>query len=387
MKNHVKVLLYKIVRFIFRILFAPFRLQDKVFFLNFSGKCYADNPKYISLKLHELYPQYKQVWAKYPGYSFETPNYIEVVNWGSLKMMYEMGTSKVWVSSHWLRLWMPKKKQQYFIETWHGGLGFKKIEGDIEDELTEREINTGKYNAELIDLLISNSAWLTAIYKRAFWGYNGEILECGYPKTDSFEKIAHEKYGEIREKLEIPRDVRIVMYAPTFRNESETEIFRYDYSRVIAELEKKTGDKWIFLLRLHPLLSKLSSDLQVKKPWFRDVSDYDDMQELTLASDVFITDYSSGIFDFALTGRPGFLYAPDLEKYTEERGLYFDLRDLPFPLCQTEEELVTAVGLFNEISYQTQLEDFFAQTGLIRTQDSAERICKRIDAVISECSR
>lgn len=379
-KEHIKLLLYKFVRQVFRIIFAPFPLQDQVFFLNFSGKCYADNPKYISLKLHELYPQYKQVWARYPGYHFETPDYIKVVNWGSFKMMHEMATSKVLVSSHWLRLWMPKKKNQYYIQTWHGGLGFKKIEEDIANELSRIEIAAGRYNARTIDLLISNSAWLTDIYHEAFWGYEGEIMECGYPKAEMFYKENGEKVREVKEKLGIPSDAKILLYAPTFRKgeQSDIELFKFDYKRTIKTLVGTTRDKRCFLLRLHPVLTQYSSELFINAPWFKDVSDYDDMQELTLATDLFLTDYSSGIFDFALSNKPGLLYTPDLNQYITERGLYFDLHGLPFPLCQTEDELITAIERFDIERYQEELNNFLHEVGLIRSQHSAEKIVERI---------
>ena len=267
----------------------------------------------------------------------------------------------------------------FYIETWHGGLGFKKIESDVANRLSELEIITNKENMQMVDLLISNSKWLSSLYKRAFWNYSGQILECGYPKADILYKNNKELIKKLTAKLNL-QNKKVVLYAPTFRESKDTSIYKFNYKRILDTLEQKFGDSWVMLIRLHPLLIKQSEDIiKTSSNIVINVTDYPDMQELILLSDLFLTDYSSGIFDFAVLRRPAFLYAPDLDEYIKyERGVYMDLRSLPFPFACNEEELVSQIVSFKKDEYLDELNRFFAKTGLIETPKSAEIICKKI---------
>lgn len=380
LKEEAKIVIYPIIGNITKVVFGVFPLKKKIIFSAFSGKRYGDNPKYISEKLHELYPQYEQVWVRYKGYTLDCPDYVKVVKFGSFKMFYEACTSKIWIDSHMKRLWWPRKrKKQYYIETWHGGLGFKKIESDVANRLSKLEIITNKENMQMVDLLISNSKWLSSLYKRAFWNYSGQILECGYPKADILYKNNKELIKKLKAKLNL-QNKKVVLYAPTFRESKDTSIYKFNYKRILDTLEQKFGDSWVMLIRLHPLLIKQSEDIiKTSSNIVINVTDYPDMQELILLSDLFLTDYSSGIFDFAVLRRPAFLYAPDLDEYIKyERGVYMDLRSLPFPFACNEEELVSQIVSFKKDEYLDELNRFFAKTGLIETPKSAEIICKKI---------
>ena len=380
LKEEAKIVIYPIIGNITKVVFGVFPLKKKIIFSAFSGKRYGDNPKYISEKLHELYPQYEQVWVQYKGYTLDCPDYVKVVKFGSFKMFFEACTSKIWIDSHMKRLWWPRKrKKQYYIETWHGGLGFKKIESDVADRLSKLEIVTNKNNMQMVDLLISNSKWLSSLYKRAFWNYSGQILECGYPKADILYKNNEELIKKLKEKLNL-QNKKVVLYAPTFRESEDTSIYKFNYKRILDTLEQKFGGSWVMLIRLHPLLIKQSEDIiETSSNIVINVTDYPDMQELILLSDLFLTDYSSGIFDFAILRRPAFLYAPDLDEYIKyERGVYMDLRSLPFPFACDEKELVSQIVSFKKDEYLDELNRFFTKTGLIETPESAETICKKI---------
>ncbi|MEI3410889.1 MAG: CDP-glycerol glycerophosphotransferase family protein [Clostridia bacterium] len=309
---------------------------------------------------------------------------MKTVKWGSIKMIYEMATAKIWVDSHTKPIWIKKRKKQLYIETWHGGLGMKKIEGDAGERFTNNIIKNIKHNSNIANLFISNSTHLTNIYKRAFW-YEGPILELGFPKNDIFY-APKEKLDEIRtkvlNKLNIPLDKKAVLYAPTFRNEQKLDVYDMDFEKLKKNLDAKFSEDFVVLFRLHPRMRSLSNDFGKLYKNIIDASYYDDMQELIIATDIFITDYSSGIFDFASLRRPGFLYAKDIEDYEKERGLYFDLHDMPFPLAQNNEELEKNIMKFDYDKYKSDLEKFFTKMGLKDNENSVKKISDVIEKYI-----
>jgi CDP-glycerol:poly(glycerophosphate) glycerophosphotransferase len=380
MKEKIKNLYATILFYLFRI----FPLQNKIVFSCFYGENYEGNPKYISDYLLKKRKDIKQVWVNHTKNKFELDKSIEVVKWGSIKMIYELATAKVWIDTHNKPLWIKKRKKQFYLETWHGGLGMKKIEGDAEDKYTPTIVKSIKHNSKMADLFISNSRHLTNIYKRAFW-YDGPILEVGFPKNDIFY-APKEKLENIRNKvlnqLNIPLNKKVVLYAPTFRNTQRLDVYDVDFKKLKENLEKKFQKEFVVLFRLHPRIRHLSKEFSKLYNGIIDASYYDNMQELIIATDVFITDYSSGIFDFASLRRPGFLYAKDIKEYEGERGLYFDLHNMPFPLAQNNDELEENILNFDNDKYIKNLEEFFIKMGLKDNANSVEKIAKVLEEYI-----
>lgn len=372
----MKMLIKKIYTRFWFYLFWLFPLQDKVVFSSFSGKRYGDNPKYISDELLSLHPNIKQVWLYKE--KFEMNEKIMQAKWGSILMIYHLATSKVWVDSHTKPEWVIKRKKQFFIETWHGGLGMKKIEGDAQEKLEKDIVKRTKHNSLLTDLLISNSDWLTSIYKRAFW-YNGKILECGYPKNDIL--FQNQKHLEIRRKVQnyynLNENTSILLYAPTFRDQNNQN-YGISLEQIEEMLNKEEKENWIVAYRLHPLMEKNDTLGKENNKKIINMTKYPDIQELIIASGILITDYSSCIFDFAMLKKPGFIFANDLEKYEQERGLYFDLRTLPFPFSKTTEELITNILSFQKETYLKELEKYFEKMGLKENGNATSTIVQII---------
>ena len=376
----MKELIKNIYGKIFFSLFKILPLQDKVVFSSYWGKNYNDNPKYISDELLKRNKNIKQVWLNNSEKKFKVDSNIKVVKWGSIGMIYELATAKVWVDNHTKPVWVSKRKSQLYIETWHGGLGMKKIEADMGENLTPEAKKQIMHNSEMADLFISNSDFLTKIYKRAFW-YKGPILECGFPRNDIFfypknelQDIKENVYREVN----IQENNKVVLYAPTFRKDENLDVYDIDFKRLMRVLNKKFSENFTVLIRLHPRVRHLSKKMTSFNGNIIDVSYYDDMQKLIIASDIFITDYSSGIFDFALMKRPGFLYAKDIEEYEQERGLYFDLNTLPFPLATCNEQLEKNILEFNENEYKENLTDYFNSVGLKEKGIAKEKITEII---------
>lgn len=368
-------ILYLFGKVIFSIL-SIFPLKKCVVFSNFNGKRYDDNPRYISEKLYEKDPSIKQIWLIHKGYSFVAPKYVEMCQWPSIKMFYYLATSAVWVDSHSKPLYVNKRNNQLFIETWHGGLGFKKIEYDASDALPQYYLDTSLHSTNMADVFISNSSWLSEIYRRAF-KYNGLILEFGYPKNDIFFNPYNKNIRyDVFSKLNIPFDKKIVLYAPTFRDEySFSDWFTLDFNKILNCLNSKKND-FIILVKMHPkYINKFSlKKLGIDNKDIIDVTNYTDTQKLLISTDLFITDYSSTIFDFSLTKRAAFIYASDYEIYKRKsRDLYFDLKLLPFPFANNTDELINNIKKFNYKKYLNNLNTFFDEVGLKENGNSSEK--------------
>lgn len=353
-------------------------MKKQVVFSSFSGKSYGDNPRYISEKLHELRPDIPIYWLVHKGMNPCFPDYVHVLQWPSLQMIRTLATSKVWVDSHSKSVYISKNRNQYYIETWHGGLGMKKIELDAREHLTGEYLKRSRHNTAMVDVFISNSGWLSALYRRAF-AYKGQILECGYPKNDIFFGNTEEIQKKVYRRLGIDETYGLLLYAPTFRKNPDNSWFDIDLEKIHKTLEETTDRKWKVLVKMHPL-TKLESKLQIPtNDHILDVTDYPDMQELIIATGIYITDYSSGIFDFSYLRRPGFLYASDLRAYEEEeRGLYWKMEELPFPYASNTDEMLENIKHFDKKKYERNLEDYFNLVELKETGHAAETIAGKI---------
>ncbi len=382
-KDSLKILGYPILAKIADIKYRNYVLEDKVVFSSFSGRQYTDNPRIISEKLHELFPEIKQIWL-YRGSRADLPEYVEQVKWTRKKVQKALYTSKVWVDSHKKPVYINKRDDQYYINTWHGGLCFKKIIGDVSDvSAVQNAMN--HHNGEMTDVFISNSRWLSDLYRSSFF-IKGKIWEIGYPKEDVFFRKDQEKIRqEVFSHFDIDNDCKLILYAPTCRKDHDTRYYDFDFGKMIDSVEKRYGGTWKLIIKLHPTRIMESENLLCWNSRVINGSYFQDMQSLSLASDIYITDYSSGIFDFAVSFKPAFILANDLQEYTEyNHGLYFNPRELPFPFSESIDELESQIKNFDYDQYKTNLNSFLDNNGVIRTDHSAEDICYAINDFIKK---
>lgn len=354
----------------------PLRKNKIIFWAN-SFKQYGCSPKYISEYLLQNFPnQYDIVWVFEKGVQVpnDLPAAVRVVWYFSYEYLKELHTAKYVICN--MRtgpayLWK-KRKGQIYIQTWHSSLRLKKIEGDAAEHLPDVYIQHAKEDSKRIDFLLSGCRFSTEIFKRAFW-YNGIILETGTPRCDILVKNNSETRKKVFQHFRIPESSRLVLYAPTFRSSKTSDYLGMDFARLKKSLE---GDQaqWTIGARLHPnILHTVDADGAVA------MSKYSDMQELLVAADLLITDYSSCMFDMAIARKPCVLYAPDFDEYVaKERGLYFDLRELPFPIATTMDELQDKIRHFDKVQYLEKVNTFLNQIGSYEDGHAAERICNII---------
>lgn len=332
--------------------------ENKVYLTNFNGRGFADNQKYIAKELMKREKEYKLIWLLQNPKTQKLPEGIISVKTGTFREIYHMATSKFWINNVRFNQYFKKRPGQYYIQTWHAGLGFKRIEKDIEDTLSKEYIEMAKKDSKAIDLIVSNGPFMTNHFKRIFW-YDGEFLEKGHPRNDIFYTAGQKEKKEIYTKLGISETTKTVLYAPTFRADYGLSAYNMDYERVLNVLKEKFGGEWKLLVRLHPNLFDKFDALNLKSERILNMSAYSDMQELLFASDVMITDFTSAMFEFAIMDKPCFLYASDLEEYMKERGL-ITLQEVPFPKTDTNDGLEQIIMEYNPDTYFDRVHEFMA---------------------------
>lgn len=333
--------------------------KGKIVFNNFNGKGYGCNPKYIAQQLLKKNTSHLDlVWlVKNNSEAQSLPARIRPVKINSFFAKYEVSTANVIFSNvrigSFFYKGLKKKKKQLYIQTWHGAFGIKKIEADAEN-LPESYIEKAKIDSRAIDILLSSSRWQTRHFERCFF-YDGVIEEVGIPRNDLFySKNRDAVAAKVREQLGIDPNENVVLYVPTFRD-GGNECYDLDLDYLISRLSERFQGKWRGVVRYHPnARPKSELDDQVIN-----ATNYPDIQELLLTANVLITDYSSACFDFALSKRPVFLYAPDWKEYCKQRGIEVPLSETPFPFSESNTQLGQAIVEFDSEQYKANLDHFF----------------------------
>lgn len=369
MKDKIKIILFKI----FTLL--PIK-KNKIVCNNFNGKGYGDNPKYIVNELL-IDNNYDIVWICQSKYSDSVPKGVRVVT-GGIRGLYEYATAKIWISNVRLPLYLTKRRKQFYIQTWHGGLGLKKCEKDVINTLTPIYIKMMDKDSKMIDLAISNSKFLTNVYNTAL-DYHGTILEKGLPRNDSLISN-NEDFKYLKNKFNI-RDELVLLYAPTFRDNYRTNVYNVDMDKLINTLEKTTNKKWKVLVKFHPNVNNADEIFNFSDKIIN-CSDYGDINELFLITDLLLTDYSSCMFDFMLLNRKIYLYAPDIEEFMKERDFMIDINKLPFPLAKNMDELLNVINTNINNKDVSKYDKFLSKYGMNETGKSAYEVKKIIDKVI-----
>lgn len=341
------------------LLLSPCRLlplQRKVVFVHFFGKNVADEPKYIFQALHKKDPTVKCIWIV-QNPKWQMPEGLQSAKYMSLAAIYHWYTAKVWVDSCKTTYRTPKRKGQFFLDCWHGSVPLKQIEADVERFLSKTYLDRAKSDSNIIDLTYSNNDFMLDIYKKQFW-YNGEVIKCDEPRVAILKK-GSEFRAKVEQSFPEIEGKKIIVYAPTFRNNSQSNIFFWDYQAAKNACEEKFGGNFVFLIKLHPNI--INNPHYSKFPEGAvNASHYPDVQELMAVADVVITDYSSVMFEFGMTGKPVFLYCPDLKEYTSaDRPLYFDIKQLPFPVSESESALMRTIQDFDSSNYTQKLTSFY----------------------------
>ena len=298
------------------------------------------------------------------------PKKIRKVVYGGVDSIYELATAKIVVIDATESHSFPDKKDgQFFIATL-GGQTFTRLAPDVEKNLST--------SAAKIDLMISSTREQFDELRDAF-NYTGKILTCGLPCNDIFFLRDDKFTAKIRKSLNVPRFSKVVMYAPTIRENSSADVYSFDARKILNVLEEKFGGEWTLLTRLPP---KISADILGKSASIIDATFYPDVQELIFVADVLIADYSPIIFDCMLCGKPTFRLAKDFDAYTtahDFKPLYFAL---PGKVNRSDAELSDDIKNFDTIAHIQKVNDFMSKLEPFDKGHAAEEIVTIIQNVI-----
>lgn len=357
------------------------------------GGGYGCSPKYVAEEIlkrnKENKTNYKIIWLlKDLNKSF--PDEIVKVRSTIWKRAYHMATAGIWISNTRTFYGTKKRKKQCYIQTWHATMCIKPI-GRYRGKLFPRIAEViSMYDSKLTNYVLSGSEWCDKMYRDGLI-YGGEIVRTGTPRCDVLFNQKDEKHHQLRQEYNIPIDAKILLYAPTFRGGSQNkkrsvnrEKVTVDLERLIEALEQRFCSKWYIFLRLHPQLAADMEEMITGQEGERliDVSQRPDMNEIIAGSDAFLTDYSSAVFEAAMAGLPGFIYADDLREYIAERGdLMFNIEDLPFPAALDNDGLINNILQFDDEKYQRRTREFFDRVGNREDGYASEKVVDLITAI------
>jgi CDP-glycerol glycerophosphotransferase len=318
---------------------ASYAPLDAVFFESFYGRSASCNPLALDREFAASLPHIARYWSVFDA-SVEVPDGSIALIEGSAEWWRVRGSARLLVVNDWLRNRFRRRSFQTVLQTWHGtplkkialgrpGVGLRTALATIRER--------SRWN-----ILLAQNPHSTSVFRSAY-AYLGPIWQEGYPRDDT---LVSGDAAAVRARLGLPDDVTVLLYAPTWRDDRPEHVDHLD----VAAFADSLGDGYVTLIRGHSRTLEPGRDVQASN--VLDVTGYPDVSELFLVADALITDYSSVMFDYSVTGKPMFFFAPDLEHYREQlRGFYFDLDSAaPGPVVQRAEELVELVRSRDQVA-------------------------------------
>lgn len=354
--------------------------KNKIVFIQGVGGGYRCNLKYVAEEIIRQKLPYDLVWLV-RSWDIEVPQPIRRVKYNRIRAVYELATAHIMINNAKSFYPVKKKKGQKFIYIPHGEPGCKCAEGDA--VLTEAYVKASKFHSSQTDVFVSLGTYHTQVLKDTFWiPKNAEIWQIGFPRNDIYYQDNKEKVIALRQKLNVPDGMRVAFYAPTFRDSNGTDAYNLDLHRTLKALEKKTGDKWMFFITLHPNFIWFKHPIYDFGERIWDMTRYTDIHELLLLADIAISDYSSVALDFSNTRRPVFLYASDIDEYKRMRGLKDMYFKLPFPRAKNNDEMEATIINFDKKKYAKDLEAFYKMYGSVDDGHASERFVKNLKEIM-----
>lgn len=373
-------------RMIDKICFRHLPMKENwIVFESFLGKNYSDSCKYIyEYLLKHKGEHYRYIWV-INDKKAAIPGSVTKVRYLSLAYFYYTTRAKYYVNNMRQPIWLYRRPGSVLLETWHG-TPLKRLVFDMEDI----HAATPSYKMDMYkqsrawSYLVSDNPFSTEVFQSCFLYEREKILETGYPRNDLlYDKERDVKALAIKQALKIPTDKKVILYAPTWRDDEYygPGEYRFALKFDLEKMKQTLGDDYVILLRTHYFIAD-AIDTEGYDGFAYNVSRYDDITELYLIADICITDYSSVFFDYANLCRPILFYVYDFEKYKDTlRGFYINMEtELPGPLLYTQEEVWNAILHIEEVSveYKERYETFYKRFCSIDDGFAAKRV---VDAV------
>ncbi|HEX3906522.1 MAG TPA: bifunctional glycosyltransferase family 2 protein/CDP-glycerol:glycerophosphate glycerophosphotransferase [Mycobacteriales bacterium] len=355
---------------------------NTVVFESHLGKQYSDSPKYLYEKMTAMGLPYRMVWS-YQRNVRRFPDSAITVKRDSWRYYYELARAGHIIDNQGFPPVVIRRRGQRYVQTWHG-TPFKHMGYDdpgfarAPDE-THQQLDRG---IRRWDDLVVMSHWSEQVFEHAF-RHATHAFRTGYPRNDPLHRANDPGIqSRLKQELGLPEDRKILLYAPTFRRYPKPLVLGNPANSPRIDLrrfEEHLGEEWFIVLRSHYLdrtvVSRRSANIA------RNMSGYDDISDLLGVADAVLTDYSSVMFDYAITGRPMAFYASDYELYLQLRGSYFDLGDeAPGPIVRDTDQIIDWLSNLDatHLSYQEKYRAFQARYCEFEDGTAAETIIREL---------
>ena len=386
MKFYLKLFLIQFLYIFLKIFYLVPIKKDRILFSANEGNSFNCNPKYIFKYLFK-HDRLDYVWCL--NHHNNLPEiyrpYVKVVKFLSLKHIYYLLTSKVIISNVGIEPFIPLRKSQIFINTWHGSGAYKKVNlnlGVFTKSQRKYMKQIWKIRSKNTKYFLSGCSEFSIVSSRDFGIDIKRFVKTGMPRNDFFFNFTEEERNNLRSDISKkynlnPNDL-LVLYAPTFRGshyhqqQVDNQIIN---TQVIEALETRFKKNATILTRTHH--SRNGSRISGSSV---DVTDYPDMQELLLACDVLITDYSSSIWDYSFLRKPAFLFMPDLDEYQKNIGFYTPIDKWPFPYATTIQDFCNLILNYSDKENEDRI---FRHHKLLGSYETGEACEKTTDIIMN----
>ncbi|GAB3259367.1 bifunctional glycosyltransferase/CDP-glycerol:glycerophosphate glycerophosphotransferase [Arthrobacter pigmenti] len=357
--------------------------QDAVLFETFGGTAISDSGLGLFNEMTAAGDERPKYWTV-RDYSVPVPDGATPVLAYSHQWYRTLHTAEFLVNNNNFPHYYRKNPGQKYIQTWHG-TPLKRIGKDVPAaQFSTSYLKLMAREGTYWDYLLAQNNFAAGVLPGAL-GYSGEVLTLGYPRNDALTGDVAKKRGEaVRAAMGFSDDRKVVLYAPTWRDDVRTASNQYELVNHldINTAREELGGDYVFLLRGHHNVAAQRSTSCLEN--IIDVTAYPDINDLYLAADVLVTDYSSVMFDFCVTGKPIYFLAPDLAQYRDKtRGFYVDLEaEAPGPIVESTRELAYAIeaGDFDN-AYLERYEDFQDKYAGMDDGEAAARVYEHIWAL------
>lgn len=377
--------------------------KNRIVFISFNGH-YSDSPKYICEEVYKLKPNSDLIWLVEEKYIKKVPSYAKATKYNTLKAWYYYGSANVIIDNVYgekeailtgkdflskmkynILKFLNYKKNQFVYTTWHG-MPIKKMG---RDQINSKEIYD--FSCPNTTMFVNDKHTYEIMDHINFEKIHMKLM--GTPRNDILYESNISAINSLKEKLDLPKDKKIIMFVPTFRSDGGgfnknveksglNQLNSIDFEKLFKTLDSKFGGEWIFLCRFHYHVEKMVNWEEIKKKYgdkIQNGNKHDDIMEYLLCTDILLSDISSALCDFIITEKPIFNFFPDYEYYkNNERGLYIPIADLPFNINTDFNELINSLQSFDEKLYLEKVNEFKNKYGYIYNKNSSKDIAEYI---------
>ena len=387
----IRQIIKKIVISLYYVFLKVLSVNDRVIFFESSvGRNYSGNPKYVYEEMIKqgIDKEFKCIWSL-DNNKIEIPGNAIKVKRARLKYLYYLTIAKIWVCDTRQPAFLVKRPETIYFQLWHG-TPLKKLAMDMDVLKMSEGMELSEYkrlfkkNTETWDYLISQSDYTTEKFRSSF-DFKNKILNSGFPKNDIlFRKNNLKSINSIKSKYHIPSDKKVILFAPTWRDDEfyDNGVYKFSSQIDFDLLKKELSDTHIVLIKLHYLV-KDALDWSNYDGFIYKCDQSWDIQELYLISDILVTDYSSVMFDYSITKRPMIIFAYDYENYRDNlRGFYFNIyEEFPGPIVETTSDLIDSIQNYDCKEYEKKYKRFVKKFTSFDDGNASSRI---VDLIIEK---